>query len=146
MALQQILVPEPHQKPHHLRPGHRCTCTPIPQLNHRPVTLTSYQDSVHFPSLTLFQRADWTSQANLDVSVPGKCFLGWYDESAPDCIDVDAGVTLCQCAGSWDSKVWDFKWHNASYRALTLRSNAFMLSKVPSTQMIAQALFNCKSF
>ncbi|KFZ07272.1 hypothetical protein V501_06615 [Pseudogymnoascus sp. VKM F-4519 (FW-2642)] len=32
-------------------------------------------ESVYFPSLTLFQRADWTSQANLDVSVPGKCFL-----------------------------------------------------------------------
>jgi hypothetical protein len=146
MALLQILVSEPHQQHHHLRSGHRCTCIPIPQLNTRPVTLTSYQDSVHFPSLTLFQRADWTSQANLDVSVPGKCFLGWYNESAPDCNDVDPGVTPCQCSGSWDDKVLDFQWHNANYRALTLTSNASMLSKVPSTQMIAQAFFNCKSY
>ncbi|OBT53607.1 hypothetical protein VE04_05157 [Pseudogymnoascus sp. 24MN13] len=103
-------------------------------------------DSVYFPSLTLFQRADWTSQANLDVSVPGKCFLGWYDESAPDCSDVEPGVTPCQCAGSWDEKVTDFQWHNTSYRALTLTSNSSMMSKVPTTQMIAQAFFNCKSY
>lgn len=100
---------------------------------------------MYFPSLTLFQRADWTSQANLDVSVPGKCFLGWYDETAPDCSDVEPGTTPCQCPGSWDQKVTDFQWHNTTYRSLTLTSTSSMLSTVPTTQMIAQAFFNCKS-
>ncbi|KAK4148706.1 hypothetical protein C8A00DRAFT_47516 [Chaetomidium leptoderma] len=91
-------------------------------------------------------RADWSSQANLGVSVPGKCFIGWYDENAPDCNELAPGTTPCQCAGSWGQDVMDFKWQNISFRALTLISTSSMVSLAPTTQMIAQAFFTCEFF
>ncbi|KAK0735324.1 hypothetical protein B0T21DRAFT_411962 [Apiosordaria backusii] len=99
-------------------------------------------DSVHFPSITLFQRVDWTSQANLEVDPPPKCFLGWYNETAPDC-----GVTAsdytgsCQCGNRWSGRIENFEWQNTSYRAFTLTSSISMESPRPTYQMIAQAFF-----
>ncbi|OBT77156.1 hypothetical protein VF21_05058 [Pseudogymnoascus sp. 05NY08] len=97
--------------------------------NRTKTVIKSDQDTVesaYFLSLTLFRRADWTSQANLDVSVPGKCFLGWHNESAPDCNAVDPG-TPCQCAGSWDERVWDFDWHNANDSSKALNDSSMLL-------------------
>ncbi|KAK4198896.1 hypothetical protein QBC40DRAFT_340947 [Triangularia verruculosa] len=98
--------------------------------------------SVHFPSITLFQRVDWTSQAKLEVDPPPKCFLGWHNETAPDCEITSAEYTgACQCGNRWSDRIEDFEWQNTSYRAFTLTSSISMVSPMPTYQMIAQAFF-----
>ncbi|KAK4191329.1 hypothetical protein QBC35DRAFT_487939 [Podospora australis] len=102
-------------------------------------------DKVYFPSLTLFQRSDWTSQANLDVSARPKCFLGWHNEKAPSCDNITIPGVACQCTDQWDDDVRDFEWQNTSYRALSLISSKSMVSPIPTYQMIAQAFFTFNS-
>ncbi|KAM7222720.1 hypothetical protein V8F06_001907 [Rhypophila decipiens] len=107
-------------------------------------TIEISQDSLEttrFPSIAVLQRSDWTSQANLDGRVPGKCFIGWHDERSPDCEELPPGTTPCQCAGSWAQNIVDFQWHNTSYRAQILTSTSSMVSIAPTTQMIVQTFF-----
>ncbi|KAK4217729.1 hypothetical protein QBC37DRAFT_437796 [Rhypophila decipiens] len=99
------------------------------------------QETTRFPSIAILQRSDWTSQANLAGSVPGKCFIGWYDERSPDCEELPPGTTPCQCAGSWAKNIVDFQWHNTSYRAQILTSTSSMVSNAPTNQMIVQTFF-----
>ncbi|KAK4645796.1 hypothetical protein QC761_204725 [Podospora bellae-mahoneyi] len=99
-------------------------------------------DSVLFPSVTLFQRADWTSQANLEVDPLPKCFLGWHNETAPDCDITSTSYTgSCQCSNRWNDRIEDFEWQNTIYRAFTLTSSLSMVSPMPTYQMIVQAFF-----
>ncbi|KAK0639562.1 hypothetical protein B0T16DRAFT_518489 [Cercophora newfieldiana] len=117
-----------------------------PDLNHRVLTLerdTVMQEEANFPSFTLFQRADWTSQANLQSGVSPKCFLGWHDESAPEC-GPDRALP-CQCSGSWGDSIGDFKWQNTSYRALKFQASEDMMSASPTVQVIAQTFFSYDS-
>ncbi|KAK4169030.1 hypothetical protein QBC43DRAFT_84348 [Cladorrhinum sp. PSN259] len=94
----------------------------------------------YFPAITLFQQRDWTSQADLDVSARPKCFIGPYNETAPECGTVEDGLP-CQCHNRWAEDVVDFDWQNTSYRALTLTSSKSMVSVRPTSLMIAQAFF-----
>ncbi|KAK4174862.1 hypothetical protein QBC36DRAFT_356192 [Triangularia setosa] len=110
-------------------------------FNRDTVSQTS-QANAHFPSITLFQRVDWTSQANLEVDPPPKCFLGWHNETAPDCDVTAAEYTgSCQCGNRWSDRIENFEWQNTSYRAFTLTSSIAMASPRPTYQMIAQAFF-----
>ena len=93
------------------------------------------QDWASFPSIALFQRIDWTSQANL-VSWPGKCFLGWHDEAAPACDKVEPGTLPCKCGGNWASDVNTIVWRNATYSYKTLKATPSMVSLAPTTQLI----------
>lgn len=104
------------------------------------------QNETYFPSFTLFQRADWTSQANMQAEVSPKCFLGWFDEEAPECsANPGAEPSLpCQCVGGWSDTIRDFKWHNTSYRALSFQASKDMVSPYPTIQMVAQTFFSCK--
>jgi hypothetical protein len=101
------------------------------------------KEDAYFPSFTLFQRTDWTSQANLQAIVPPKCFLGWYDENVDDC-GLTKGSLPCQCPGSWGDSIRDFKWQNTSYRTLRFQASPDMVSADPTVQMIAQTFFSCK--
>ncbi|KAK3984759.1 hypothetical protein QBC44DRAFT_9091 [Cladorrhinum sp. PSN332] len=94
----------------------------------------------YYPSITLFQQKDWTSQAVLDVSARPKCFIGPFNETAPECGTVSLGLD-CQCHNRWAEDVVDFEWQNTSYRALTLMSSQPMVSLRPTSLMIAQAFF-----
>jgi hypothetical protein len=102
------------------------------------------QESMNFPSFTLFQRKDWTSQPNLQSATSPKCFLGWHDESAPDCgtrINPD-DTLLCQCGDSWDDSIRNFQWQNTSYRALKFQASEAMVSASPTLSMLAQTFFS----
>lgn len=99
----------------------------------------------YFPSLTLFQKTDWTSQADLTTSASPKCFLERFDEEAPDCNRVTPGTLPCRCDGSWGESIEDFVWQNTTYRSLAFTATAAMQCLTPTTQMIAQAFFYCKS-
>ncbi|PKS08635.1 hypothetical protein jhhlp_005022 [Lomentospora prolificans] len=92
-------------------------------------------------------RSDWTSQANLDSSTPGKCFIGWHQETpeTPDCNTVEPGTTPCRCDGSWAENVVDFTWQNITYRALSFNSTESLVSTTPTTQLIIQAFFDFNS-
>lgn len=103
------------------------------------------QDDVYFPSVALFQRPDWSSQGYLNVTnAPPKCFLGWYQENAPDCNTVAPGTLPCRCDGSWSEEVASFMWQNVSYQYLDMQATSAMLCKIPTTQMILQAFYWCK--
>ena len=100
---------------------------------------------MNFPSFTVFQRKDWSSQPDLQAANPPKCFLGWHDESALECgssPNPDDALP-CQCAGSWDSSIRDFRWQNTSYRALRFQAAENMVSASPTISMIAQTFFRC---
>ncbi|KAK0662473.1 hypothetical protein QBC41DRAFT_368312 [Cercophora samala] len=85
---------------------------------------------------------DRDTVANLENNPPPKCFLGWYNETAPDCGITSAEYTgACQCGSRWSDRIEDFEWQNTSYRAFTLTSSISMVSPMPTYQMIAQAFF-----
>ncbi|KAK3939958.1 hypothetical protein QBC46DRAFT_314542 [Diplogelasinospora grovesii] len=116
-----------------------------PERN-RHVIILERDTVAYFPSFTLFQRADWTSQAILGVSATPKCFLGWHDETAADCsIARDGLIFPCNCAGNWADSIRDFEWQNTSYRALTFTSSENTVSLSPTFRMIAQAFFTYDS-
>ncbi|KAK4450333.1 hypothetical protein QBC34DRAFT_461816, partial [Podospora aff. communis PSN243] len=97
-------------------------------------------DDVRFPSLALFQRTDWASQAMLSTGIPGDCFIGWPDADAPPCNDTTHLFSACRCGDSWSDNVTEFAWHGTSYRMLTLTSPQ-LASTMPTTQMITQTPF-----
>ena len=100
---------------------------------------------MNFPSFTVFQRKDWSSQPDLQAADPPKCFLGWHDESAPECGSSSNSddALPCQCAGSWDNSIRDFQWQNTSYRALRFQASEDLVSTRPTTSMLAQTFFRC---
>ncbi|KAK2592455.1 hypothetical protein QQS21_009834 [Conoideocrella luteorostrata] len=114
-----------------------------PKLNETAVALVEDSvDEAAFPSIALFQRSDWSSQANITVNPPPKCFTGWHNETALPCSRVAPGAP-CSCAHSWDNEIEErFVWGNTTYRRLSLVSTKDVVSKRPSTLMIAQAFFN----
>ncbi|KAK4450974.1 hypothetical protein QBC34DRAFT_296205 [Podospora aff. communis PSN243] len=114
-------------------------------LNQRIITLErDTVESMNFPSFTIFQRKDWTSQPDLQAATTPKCFLGWHDESAPDCgtsANPDDALP-CQCGTSWDDRIQDFQWQNTSYRALKFQASEAMISTSPTLSMLAQTFFS----
>ncbi|KAK0622619.1 hypothetical protein B0T14DRAFT_150695 [Immersiella caudata] len=115
-----------------------------PELNRGIINLErDTVGSVNFPSFTLFQRKDWSSQPDMQATNPPKCFLGWHDESAPECGTSPSydDALPCQCAGSWDNSIRDFEWRNTSYRALKFRASEDMVSASPTISMMAQTFF-----
>ncbi|KAK4222528.1 hypothetical protein QBC38DRAFT_80874 [Podospora fimiseda] len=98
----------------------------------------------YFPSITLLQQDDWSSQADLDDSSPPKCFIGRYDEQLPDCGTVFPG-SPCKCHNRWGGEVIDYEWQNSTYRTITLTPSESMISRQPAGLMIAQAFFNYNS-
>lgn len=113
-------------------------------LNHDEIHLS--QDSIdrtYFPSVALFQRVDWTSQAVLNTTqATSKCYLGWYDNDAPHCADVPPGVLPCNCGSNWiPSVVEDFLWQNITYRYLVMVSSESLTCLSTSTEMLLQAFY-----
>ncbi|KAK3904055.1 hypothetical protein C8A05DRAFT_32193 [Staphylotrichum tortipilum] len=101
---------------------------------------------VYFPSLTVLQRADWTSEATLTLSNLPKCGLHWLpppNHTLPSCRDVPSpGTEGCDCAANWDTAITEsLVWQNTTYRALTLHATDDMLCVVPTTKMVVQAYF-----
>ncbi|KAH9996985.1 hypothetical protein F4779DRAFT_606637 [Xylariaceae sp. FL0662B] len=111
-----------------------------PALNKDVITLEKDTvDRVYFPSLTLFQRVDWTSQGTLDVNrARPKCFIGWLDENATHC-GLNNSELPCSCHDRWSGTVEDFFWKGTLYRALSLIASEDMVCTVPNTLMLAQA-------
>jgi len=105
---------------------------------------------VYFPSITVFQRADWSSQAMIDIfggTRRPKCGLHWLppsDGSAPACSSIqDAGTELCDCSTNWDAAVTEaFVWKNTTYRAITLHATEDMVCVTPTTKMVAEVFFS----
>ncbi|KAI1410001.1 hypothetical protein F5Y13DRAFT_202628 [Hypoxylon sp. FL1857] len=112
-----------------------------PGLNTDVITTTKDTvDQVYFPSITLFQREDWTSQGSLTVSpARPKCYIGWADEDAPNCASSRSQNLPCRCEDRWEESIGTFTWHGATYRTLTLVSSEALLCTVPTTLMLAQA-------
>ncbi|KAI1214344.1 uncharacterized protein F4807DRAFT_455984 [Annulohypoxylon truncatum] len=112
-----------------------------PALNQDVITTTKDTvDHAYFPSITLLQRDDWTSQGILDVSrARPKCFVGWAGENAPNCGLSDSQSLPCRCEDRWEESIENFTWHGTKYRTLTLVSSEALLCTVPTTLMLAQA-------
>ncbi|KAH8590421.1 hypothetical protein B0O99DRAFT_691635 [Bisporella sp. PMI_857] len=125
-----------------------------PQLNHDVMTTTiDMVDEIEFPSIALFQRKDWSSQANLrgrfSETSGSKCFLGWYNETAPSCHDLPAGSlnndTQCTCRELWynnDQVIEDFVWMNTSYRYVAFNSPPWLSTSTPTYMLLLQAFFD----
>jgi len=67
-----------------------------------------HKESVGFPSIALFQRKDWSSQANLlghQGPTSSKCYLGWYNDNATACANLEpetlGNSTECTCKELW---------------------------------------------
>ncbi|KAI2465618.1 hypothetical protein F4781DRAFT_424665 [Annulohypoxylon bovei var. microspora] len=112
-----------------------------PALNQDVITITKDTvDHAYFPSITLFQREDWTSQGTLDVSrAPPKCFIDWAEEGAPSCGLSNSQRLPCRCEDRWEESIGNYTWRGTKYRTLTLVSSKALLCTVPTTFMLAQA-------
>ncbi|KAI1456514.1 hypothetical protein F4805DRAFT_468035 [Annulohypoxylon moriforme] len=112
-----------------------------PALNQDVITTTKDTvDHAYFPSITLLQREDWTSQGILDVSrARPKCFVGWAEPDAPNCALSDSQRLPCRCEDRWEENIGNFTWQGTKYRTLTLVSSEALLCTVPTTLMLAQA-------
>ncbi|KAI0830953.1 hypothetical protein F5Y06DRAFT_290631 [Hypoxylon sp. FL0890] len=112
-----------------------------PGLNTDVITIMKDTvDQVYFPSITLLQRENWTSQGSLDVSrARPKCFIGWADPNAPNCGLSRPQNLPCSCEDRWEETIGTFPWRGATYRTLTLVSSKALLCTVPTTLMLAQA-------
>ncbi|KAI1135791.1 hypothetical protein F5Y05DRAFT_421172 [Hypoxylon sp. FL0543] len=112
-----------------------------PGLNTDVITTTKDTvDQAYFPSITLFQREDWTSQGTLDVSPSRpKCFIGWADEDAPNCRLSRSQDLPCRCEDRWEESIGNFTWGGTRYRTLSLVSSEALLCTKPTTLMLAQA-------
>ncbi|RKU49366.1 hypothetical protein DL546_001492 [Coniochaeta pulveracea] len=112
-------------------------------------TSTDTVNSTYYPSIALFQRLDWSSQGHLTVdNLPPKCFLGWYNDAAPDCdsIAVPGSALPCKCDTRWDSSVTElFVWEDTTYRLLILHASRGMISLHPTTAMLAEVWFTYNS-
>ncbi|TAQ86447.1 hypothetical protein B7494_g5223 [Chlorociboria aeruginascens] len=108
--------------------------------------------NVRFPSIAIFQREDWTSQASLlgtdSAGVDSKCFLGWYDDSAPSCESLGKGnlgnTTRCNCEELWynnGSVIEGFEWMNAVYRYTVFDAPAWLSSDTPTYLLTLQTFF-----
>ncbi|EPE35324.1 hypothetical protein GLAREA_11023 [Glarea lozoyensis ATCC 20868] len=117
----------------------------------RTEILTSSTDSVtsvRFPSVAVFQRSDWSSQAILR-SGGSKCFLGWHNEAAPACASLDpktfGNSTQCTCKELWynnDSVFQEFIWQNTSYRYVVFDSPKWLISTNPTYLLLLQTFFD----
>ena len=119
---------------------------------HLPILTSPNQTEVYFPSITVFQRADWSSQAMIDIfggTRRPKCGLHWLppNGSVPACSSIqDAGTELCDCSTNWDAAVTEaFVWKNTTYRAITLHATEDMVCVTPTTKMVAEVFFSCRS-
>ncbi|KAI1101405.1 hypothetical protein F4804DRAFT_344013 [Jackrogersella minutella] len=112
-----------------------------PALNQDVITTTQdVVDHVYFPSITLFQREDWTSQGSLDISrARPKCFIDWAKEDAPDCELSNSQHIPCRCDDRWEETIGNYTWQGTKYRTLTLVSSEALLCTVLTTLMLAQA-------
>ncbi|KAI0901157.1 hypothetical protein F4806DRAFT_183142 [Annulohypoxylon nitens] len=112
-----------------------------PGLNQDVITTTKDTvDHAYFPSITLLQRQNWTSQGILDVSrAPPKCFVGWADPDAQNCELSNSQNESCRCEDRWEKSIQDFEWQGVQYRTLTLVSSEALLCTVPTKLMLAQA-------
>lgn len=117
-------------------------------LPYGEISLThNSKTQIQFPNVAVFQQLDFSSQANI---LPGlsKCFLGWYDDSAPKCstlqtkdIDVKA---RCNCNESWSSEVIEnFNWQGTTYQYLQFQTQPNLVSNQPTYLMMLQVFFNC---
>ncbi|KAE9378470.1 hypothetical protein N431DRAFT_554654 [Stipitochalara longipes BDJ] len=116
------------------------------------VTSTDLVPSVRFPSVVLFQRKDWTSQANLlgrSGDTGSKCYLGWYNDNAPSCSSLPpesfGNSTQCTCEELWynnDEVIEDFLWMNTTYRYILFDSPSWLLCNTPTYMLMLQTFFN----
>lgn len=87
---------------------------------------------------------DWTSQAQITLDSPPKCFVGWMRQGVANCDAVEPGDS-CDCGANWDSTVSQIEWRNTTYNKLAWITTKDMVNVVPTTPLLAQAFFNCKS-
>lgn len=120
-----------------------------PSMTQDAITLKPLSNVIHpqsdvaFPAVAVFQKLDWTSQADISLAVRPKCFIGWFDESAPACDEASPGAT-CNCNQTWASEfVEPYVWRNTSYRMLLLPSSKDMVSHDPTTILLTQVFFTC---
>ena len=108
------------------------------------------QTQAAFPSVALFQRQDWSSQADL---IPlQKCFLGWLIDSPkdePPCNSLPPSAMVpgksCNCTDSWSHEIIEnFEWQHTNYRCVSFTPSTALVSGVPTYSMTLQAFFNCK--
>lgn len=109
-------------------------------------TKTSIQTEARFPAITLFERGDWTSQANL-VTNKTVCFLDWVDRESPDCNQLSPEQMVpgqaCNCNDSWSTTTTDFTWQHKNYQYLSFMPASNLVSRVPNYTMLLQAFFTC---
>ena len=112
---------------------------------------TPVQTEARFPAVTLFQRLDWSSQAQILPVSYAKCFLGWLEATGttPMCKDLSQQALVpgqaCNCSEDWSSPVVeDFVWQKIVYRYLSFTPSAALIASTPTYIMTLQVFFNCK--
>ena len=117
----------------------------------REISDTPVQTEARFPAVTLFQRLDWSSQAQILPVSYAKCFLGWLEATGttPMCKDLSqqalAPGQACNCSEDWSSPVVeDFVWQKIVYRDLSFTPSAALIASTPTYIMTLQVFFNCK--
>lgn len=91
----------------------------------------------------MLQDVNWSSQAELTLNSPPKCFVGWLENGLATCDSAEVGE-WCDCGANWDDDITLFKWKNTTYNKLTWTTTESMLSVNPATPILAQAFFKCK--
>jgi hypothetical protein len=71
--------------------------------------------SVPFPAVTILQKTDWPTQAELEVEVNSpECFLGQYNTTASLCSQLEAKdlatISKCRCTDGWNTTLGGFSW------------------------------------
>lgn len=65
-------------------------------------------------------------------------------EGIATCDAVEAGES-CDCGGNWDTEIMRTQWRNTTYNILTWSTSEDVVNVIPTTTVLAQAFFNCKS-
>ncbi|KAE8446992.1 hypothetical protein EG329_011474 [Mollisiaceae sp. DMI_Dod_QoI] len=112
------------------------------------VSSTDSVNNIRWPSIAVFQRSDWSSQGDL-IGNMSKCYLGWYNDTAPQCKTLDPKTfgnnTECTCHELWynnDEVIDEFEWMGTTYRYMVFNSPPWFLCNTPTYLLSLQTFFN----
>lgn len=91
----------------------------------------------------MLKDVNWTSQAELTLDSPPKCFVGWMRKGVATCDAVEFGDS-CDCGANWDNAITRTQWRNTTYNKLAWITTESMVNVIPTTPVLAQAFFKCK--
>ncbi|KAJ9608937.1 hypothetical protein H2200_006708 [Cladophialophora chaetospira] len=97
---------------------------------------------IAYPSIALFTRDELNSQAELNAT-GNKCFVGWYDDTAPNCSSwIAPSSPNCKCDYLYSESKQSITYANATYQVFKWSEGSQIFSTTPFTMLWLQVYFN----